>query len=431
MSPPKVRRPWWTYAVLYPGPVPDLAPTQWRVLGLLALAELFDQYDIGLMGLALLQIQQDLGISETQVGTVTALVRLGVLAAFLLTVLADRMGRRRLLLFTILGFTLCTFGTAFVQTPEQFVALQLLARAFIYAETMLAVVVVSEELAAPDRGFGIGLLGALGSLGHGVAALAFGFVDVLPFGWRALYALGVIPLLFLAWFRRHLPETRRFEEHAATRGAVSGWRATVDPALRLVRMYPGRMAALAAAIFPLDLVIIVAITFNAKFLQETHAYEPWQVTTLFLTGGALGILGNVAAGVLSDRFGRKQVIAWGSILTGVSYGVFYNAGGFWVPIAWVGAIFGTTGVSVLFKALGTELFPTSYRSTASGMREICGTLGGVVGLALEPALYVWTGSHAAAITLLLPILLVPPLVIGFAVPETASRELEEIAPERE
>jgi hypothetical protein len=85
---------------------------------------------------------------------------------------------------------------------------------------------------------------------------------------------------------------------------------------------------------------------------------------------------------------------------------------------------------VLFKALGSELFPTSYRSTASGVRTIVGTLGGIVGLAVEGTLYEISGSHAEAITWMIPALVVTPIVIFGFLPETAARELEDISPER-
>ncbi len=427
---PRRRRPWWTRAVPYPGRVPDLPPRQWRVLGLLAAAELFDQYDVGILGLALLQIQQGLGIPEGDIAGVTALVRLGVIPALALTVMADRMGRRRLLLATILGFTVCTFATAWAQSATQYVALQFAARVFIYGETMLAVVVLAEELEARDRGWGIGMLGAIGAMGHGLAALVFGFIELLPFGWRALYAIGVVPLLFVAWFRRGLPETRRFEDHRARRGSGGGLREALQPVADLLRMYPGRLAALSLAIFPFEFVVMTAGTFMAKTLQEARGYEPWAVTLLYFVGGALGILGNVAAGALGDRFGRKRVISAGTLLCGASILAFYEAPAVFVPPAWILLIFTLTGVAVLFKALGSELFPTSYRSTASGVRAIVGTLGGVCGLALEGLLYDVLGSHARAIAWTVPVLLLPPLVIAALLPETAARELEDIAPER-
>jgi hypothetical protein len=64
------------------------------------------------------------------------------------------------------------------------------------------------------------------------------------------------------------------------------------------------------------------------------------------------------------------------------------------------------------------------------MRAVVGTLGGVAGLALEGPLYQLVGSHALAITCMAPVLVLPPILIATLLPETASRELEDISPER-
>ena len=76
----------------------------------------------------------------------------------------------------------------------------------------IAAVVIAEEFAPEHRGWGIGALGALQACGAGVAAIMFGFVEYLPYGWRSLYAIGLGPLLLIAYFRRTLPETHRFQQ---------------------------------------------------------------------------------------------------------------------------------------------------------------------------------------------------------------------------
>ncbi|MCP5069163.1 MAG: MFS transporter [bacterium] len=427
MNQKKPYRPWWTYTVPYFGRVPELKPRQWHVLGLLSAAELFDSYDVGLLLLALKQIQEGIGISEADVGWLTGIIRLGALPALAITVAADRIGRRQLLLGTVLGLTVCTALTGFAQTPLQFVALQFLVRTFAYAETALAVVVLTEELNSEDRGWGIGMLGALGSLGHGVAALAFGFIEVVPFGWRGLYVLGAAPLLLLAWLRRELPETRRFESQQTQHAEDSWW----HPVVLLFRSYPGRIAALSAVVFPLDFVMMAGYTFAPKSLQEMHGYGPGSIGVLYLCGGAIGIMGSLLAGRLSDRFGRQSVVAAGALMAFVSFAGFYNIRGGWIVIPfWIFQVFALIGLGATLKTLGSELFPTSHRSTASGVRAAIGTLGGVAGLGLESVLYGITGSHAEAISWMLPVLVIPPFVMWWVIPETARRTLEEIAPER-
>lgn len=396
----------------------------------LGVANVVDNYDGALLGMALPQIQAGLGVAEDGIGQLLAVVRLGVLPAVLLTVLADRLGRRQLLLITILGFTLSTFATALATDATSFMAIQFVARAFIAAENMLAIVVIAEEFDARNRGWGIGILGAMGGFGYAAASIMFSLVDLLPFGWRALYAAGVVPLLLIAWFRRSLDETARFTAHRAAHAGENTVADVLRPLKNLVRMYPGRMLALGAAIIPFAFVTETAMFFASKFLQSQHGYAPRDVAVMYLTVGALALVGNVAAGALGDRFGRKAVLSVGLLGNGLAALGFYNLDGLLVPLCWGLMVMTVTMVVVLFAALGSELFPTSYRSTASGARAVIATLGAATGLALQGVLFGVAGSHAAAITYMLVLVPLAPLIILLFLPETANRELEEVSPER-
>jgi putative MFS transporter len=322
-----------------------------------------------------------------------------------------------------------TFATALVETPIEFASVQFVARAFIAAENMLAIVVIAEEFSARNRGWGIGALGALGAFGYAVASIVFSFVNVLPFGWRALYLLGVLPLFLIAWFRRSLDETHRFATYRAAR-AGGGRGGALQPLRNLVRMYPGRMLALGAALLPFAFITETAMTFASKFLQDVHGYSPGDIAAMYLTVGVLGLAGNLVAGALGDRFGRKRVLVVGLLANGAAACLFYNLSGWLLPLLWGLMAMTVTMVLVLFAALGSELFPTSYRSTASGVRSVVATVGAAAGLWLEGAIFASLGSHSAAITAMLAVVPVAPLVVAVFLPETANRELEEVSPER-
>ena len=396
---------------------------------MLGLTLLINHYDFALLSLALPQIQAGLDVPEERIGGVMASVRLGVVPALLLAFLADRVGRRRLLIATILGFTLCTTLTAFARDAAQFAAFQFGARMFIAAEEMLAVVVLAEELGAQSRGFGIGILSAFGALGFGTAALALALVEVLPFGWRALYLVGAVPLLWVAWLRRRIPETRRFEAAREGRRGEAGLAASLRPLRDLVRLYPRRMLALCAAVIPAALVTITAGGFVSKYLQDTQGWRPGQVTLLYAVAGFLVFVSTVASGSLADRFGRRSVMAVALVCNAVGIAGFYHTYGGWIVASWVLMMSCGVGVDVLFGALGSELFPTSYRSTASGVRAAVGTVAGSAGLWLEGWIFPLAGGHAEAITWMLGLAWIAPVVVLLLLPETARRELEEIAPE--
>ena len=140
----------------------------------------------------------------------------------------------------------------------------------------------------------------------------------------------------------------------------------------------------------------------------------------------LGIVGNIVAGRLSDRFGRRVV---GIVLLGsfpFSVALFYNGPGWAIPLGWIGLVFGSQGGRVILRALATELFPTEQRASASGLWTILDGLGGATGLFL---LYLGTseqGDFVFNITVLAFAVMVGGLVLIFF-PETNQRELESIS----
>jgi MFS family permease len=406
--------PSWFRLFPFLNPPDDLTHHHWRLLGLLGVTVLINHYDFGLLTASLLQIQTDLAIPEAEIGVVVAVVRAGAIPSLLLAVLADRRGRRRLLLATILGFTLCTILTALAQTPVQFATFQCLARMFVTAEELLAVVVIAEEFEARRRGFALGVLAALGSLGNAIAFIGFGFIEVLPF----------------AWIRRTLPETRRFELERQRRSGERGLAAGLQPLRALLRTYPGRVAALCGTVLPASMIMIAASTFPVKFLQEEHGWTPGQIPLLMVGGGFLVFASMALAGTIADRVGRRRLVVAGVTLNALGIALFYNGTGWLVIPGWILMIAGLVSVDVIFGALGSELFPTSHRSTASALRSFAWTVGGSLGLVAEGRLLPLAGVHAAALTWMLAGAWIAPLLVLLLVPETARRELEDIAPDR-
>ncbi len=146
------------------GRTPPFTKRQRRVFWIASTAGFFDQYDRALLSLALKQIQAGLKIAESQLGAMLSIVRLGYLLSLLMTPFADVFGRRRLLLYTVFGYTIFTGLIAIAPDERAFVAFEIIARAFAGAEAAIAMVIVAEEVDAAYRGWAIGLLGA--SLEH-------------------------------------------------------------------------------------------------------------------------------------------------------------------------------------------------------------------------------------------------------------------------
>lgn len=420
--------------------LPSLSRHERSVLAATCLSSLGSFYSMAVSGFALPQIQQGLAVAEDEVSGLFALLRFGTLFSLGLAMLADRVGRRRLLILSVAGCALCNLATAFAPTGLAWALLQLAARFFIGGQLLLAGVVVSEELEARNRGTGLGILTAVGGLGGALTLLVYAFVDQIPYGWRSLYAVGGLGVALVPWLVRSLGETRRFVDRAAQeprpsvdphdpdRPAVPAPPAAGlwQPLRELASQQGWRLAALVGAVLPVTMILEPGSVFPSKHLQGALGFAPPQVSLLMAVCGAGTPLGNMLAGAASDRLGRRPVTIAFSLLLSASVGLFYNAEGL-VPVAiGLGGLFvGIGAIQVLHTALATELFATGFRSTAAGVREAVGTIGATAGLALVGMLYGSTGSNAASITWILALTPIAPLVL-LGLPETARRELEEI-----
>ncbi|HEX2761214.1 MAG TPA: MFS transporter, partial [Rhizomicrobium sp.] len=324
-----------------------------RIILLVGAAALFAGYDINLFGLATVQIQQSLNIAENQVGPTLAYFRFAAIVALLLAASADLVGRRRLLLGTIFGQGIFTLATAFAPDYHSFVAAQILTRIFGYAEEMLCIVVIAEEIAAGARGWASGTIISFYFLGAGLASALFGAVNILPHGWRALYFIGAISILMVGLLRRRLPETQRFQKQAETGPKL---KAALELLRDLAREYPGRIAAVIVAAAAFGFAMSCAIFLAQKYLQEAYHYTPGQVSLLLIPGGLIGLALSIAAGRLSDRLGRKPVAMAMATLAGVSFLLFFNhAPGWAVPLLWVLGFLGFFSGDALIAGFALEI----------------------------------------------------------------------------
>jgi MFS family permease len=420
------KNPWWIPPFL--GGVPEgVSPAQLRLLGFVTLAMFFENYDLGMFGYALPQLATTFGLDKAQLGQFTSATRLGALPAFFLLPLADRIGRRRLLLLAVVGMSAGSLVTALAQTPLQFVLAQIATRTFILSAALTSFVVVAEEFPAANRGWGIGMLGGVGAIGFGAGALVYGFVDQLPFGWRALYALGVLPLLLLPALGRGLHETSRFAAAQAERAGAVAPGGMLRPILELLRRHPRRALAIALLGGLSSAGIQPSLQFISEFLQTERGWTPAAFASLSVAFGAFAIIGNPLAGRLGDRYGRRAVAACVLSLFPLASLAFFAGPRGWVALPWTLMIFLSMATSVCVRVLATELFPTRLRGTATGSLALLETVGVGLGLLAYTAAFGALGSQASAIPL------VALACVGAAaslalVPETARRELEELSP---
>jgi MFS family permease len=401
-----------------------------RLLGFVALAMFFENYDLSLLTSVLKFLGEDFNLNAAELGTFAGAIRLGTLPAFFLIPLVDRIGRRRMFLISVVGLSLGAFLTAFSQTATQFVLYQILSRVFIVTASATAFVIVIEEFPAEHRGWGIGMLGAVASLGFGIGALVFAGIHQIPFGWRGLYAIGIIPVFFIPLFRRGVAETGRFRrqrgaelENEGIRRALTG---ALRPILELARTHPKYAIAVVFLGMLATAGHVTSFQLTAYYVLEVHGWAPYQYSLMFFFCGGVGIVGSPLAGRLGDVYGRRLL---GLVVLGLfplAAFTFYMGPAWILPLGWVLMVFMSMASGVVIRALANEVFPTSHRGTGGGLLSSVETLGAAGGLFLYAFLQGLYHNQGLVVSLI-SLLTVISAAVLILFPETSARELESIS----
>jgi putative MFS transporter len=395
-------------------------------LALLGTTSFFDGFDRSIVQLALPQIRETFGLSQASASLWLAPLFLGAIPALVLARRSDRIGRRRMLVWCICGYTVFTGLTALAPDIGSFTALQFVARLFMNAEAAIILTIAAEELPAGARGFGFGMLGMLDALGVGLGAILYGGVfEPIGISWRWMYVVGLPALLFVAWMRRRLPETRRFTA-AQAKGQLTGrWHAIFQPPHRRW------ILLVVCAAFLTQLLTQVGV-FAVDFLQTDRGFSVPASNFMIILAGLPGIPLMVLAGSLSDRHGRRLV---GSGFA--AFAIVGVLGFFWLPghmyflvPAMTLVLVGGMSATPVLGAYGTELFPTSLRGQAGSWTIVAKLSGQAASLALGAGLVAATGSLSWSATVLAGGPLIGIVLFLLYFPDTHGRELEDISPDQ-
>jgi MFS family permease len=357
------------------------------------------------------------GLSGTTIGLGLASIRLASVGALPLSSLADRLGRRRVLLAcAAVGLAL----TALASTSPAFwwfVAFFALARPPLSATNSLAALVAAEETRTADRATAVALVAAGYGFGAGAIAVIRSTLGS-TIGWRGLFLLAVVPLLLLPLLARAVREPARFLRAAPAPGHGSLLEPMGIPQLRR------RLLALIGMAFSIAFVTGPANTFLFLYSERVLGLGPGATAGLVLAAGPVGVLGLVVGRLAADRLGRRPAGAAAQVLVAAACALTYSGS---VPRAVVGylaAIFGGSSYAPAIAAMAAELFPTRVRGAVAGWATAAGVLGAVAGLVAFGLLAdAFDGFGGAAVAVAVPVALLAGL---FAlVPETRHLELED------
>ena len=360
------------------------------------------------------------GMSGTDLGIGLAVMRLASLGALPVIGLADRFGRRRMLLATVsVGLALTALAAA-SPTYWWFVAIFACGRPVLAATNGLAQVTAAEQTASADRAKAVALIAAGYGAGAGAIAIVYSLA-ASTLGFRGVFALALVPLALLPLLRRWIEEPDRFT------AAAAGPEHPVPVFDAVARPFRRRLAVIVALGFAVSVITGPANSFVFLFAQD-YLRQPGIVTAGMVAGaGVAGLAGLLAGRWLADRAGRRLTGAMA--MTAVALLAIWTYSGSALALV-AGYILGVFAASVFAPAAGAlinELFPTSVRASAAGWSLAAGVLGAVAGLVVFGA--VAGAGHrfaVAGLVTFLPAALV--MVLFWLLPETRGQEPEDLWP---
>jgi MFS family permease len=379
---------------------------------------LLDSFDVMLYSLVLASLILDphLHLSKQLAGTLGSLTLIAAaIGGLAFGLIADRFGRTRALMASVLIYAIFTAACGLAQSVAQLAIFRILLGFGMGGEWASGASLVAESFPDEHRGKALGLMQSSWAIGYALAALVVAVV--MPhFGWRGVFFVGILPALLTLYIRRSVKEPAWTAAHAAAHppqnpvilSEVEGPRSSLDSHHRSNLSNPASLRSstepsrppnfLTLFRHPLLPLTLTLTAMNACCLFAWWGFNLWVPAYLSLpvTKGGIGLpthsmtaivvfmqlgmfLGYLTFGFLADRFGRKRtyvvylcsaaalMLAFGSTRSPLA--LFFLA-----PFV----AFTATGYFTGFAAVSAEIYETRIRSTAQGFTYNTGRIASAV-----------------------------------------------------
>ncbi len=387
----------------------------------LGIGWLFDSFEVNLTGGLLGTIKTQFHLSTWQASLITPLWLAGIMAgAVLFGYLADRFGRKKLFLLTLTIYSAFTFCSALAPGFGWFMVFRFLTALGVGAEYSAINGAIGELLPVKHRGRAAAIVMNFWPLGAMIAALvSLLFLNLIPqqaIAWRFGFALGAVGGLFVAYFRRRLPESPRWLlsrgrtddavavvkqiQHSAGQGDESAARSdrsepTADDAMgevpaagtifanlrELVMRYPGRLLLGCTLDLSEAFGYYGVFTFLALVVLPQVNISNRQMPWFYLLGNVGALAGGLLMASMFDRLGRKITVPLFYTLAALTSLLMAPAAATHSPllvlVAFMAANFCATGAWTSAYPTFSEIFPTHLRATGIGASVAVGRIGAI------------------------------------------------------
>jgi MFS family permease len=333
------------------------------VVALCLAVYVFDVYEFSTFQVALPAILSDFNLTLFDAGVVFLLTGWASrVAGLVLVPLTDTIGRRGMLVWAVLGYSLMTGFTGLVRSFPQFGLAATVTRFPVTAGTFPATIMATEAAPSSGRALAQGLQTAGYSLGLVLVSIAS--IVILPtLGWRYMYFLGIVPAILVFFILRYIPESRHFAH-------VKDQRTAEGKQLNLFRNFWDTLRRYPREVAKGSFVLTTWYCWNgfgvfvAVYLGERGVDAATRGVWLSIWW-FVAIFATIGGGLLAQHFGRK----WTNVILVVLVVPLYATYGLWTDPAALFLI-GLVMCSLFLAPFGQgtwgwvmEIFPTEVRAT--------------------------------------------------------------------
>lgn len=338
-----------------------------RALIAASLGWLLDSFDVMIYALVVASLMNDLQMDAPTAGLLGSVTLLASAAGGLIFgVIADRMGRTRALMASILMYSVFTAACGFAQTVTQLAVFRVFLGLGMGGEWASGAALVSETWPDAHRGKALGFMQSSWAIGYAAAAIVTALV--MPrWGWRGVFFVGLLPALFTLWVRRSVTEPEIWQQRRAA-GPATGF--------GFDRMFAPHMWRVTTAVTLMNACTMFAWWGFNLWLPGYLALPPERggigLTTAQMSGFVVAMqvgmwFGYVTFGYASDWIGRRRAYVTYLLAAAVLILLYVSVR---IPIVLLllgpFVAFFATGYFTGFGAVTAELYPTDIRATAQG-----------------------------------------------------------------
>ncbi len=382
---------------------------------------MLDAMDVMLYSLVLTYLIRAFSMDKSTAGFLLSLTLIAsALGGLIFGVLADRVGRTRALMASILLYSISSAACGLSHTIPQLAVFRFILGLGMGGEWTTAAAIIAETWRAEHRGKALGLMQSAYAIGEAIAALVVALV--LPhFGWRGVFFVGVLPALLVFWIQKRVPESPIWSQRAARAKGVGLGRLFQKDVLRIGALATTMNAFSMFGYWGLFTWVPAYLSLPAS--EGGRGLSLAKTTTFFLVLCGGKWLGYALFGFFADTYGRRKPYFVYLVIAAALVPLYGMARSpYWLlALGPLVAFFGT-GFFSGYAAIASEIFPGEIRATAMGLsynigRGLSAIAPFVVGVlarqyGIGGAFFLQAAAFLAAAGL------------SLALPETRGRQLE-------